>query len=354
MDLVHAPSTRKRGLFAAAIVLFFQMVVVFGAAAELPADFHRGAVYSSWNGSYPVTSAHGDHLAHFKAQGIEWLQLMTFAHQPDVNQPTIRSVRSAWPSAFIAKARAAGFKVLVKPHVFSSQFYDGSKRWRGSIVMKSEADWALWFAQYESFIVDQAKRATADKVEMLSIGLEYVEATRGHAAEWRRIIKAVRAVYSGTLTYAADYNHETPNITWWDALDVIGVNGYFKMSDHISPDMPGLIMGILPHFAKLRLLAEKFKKPIVFTEIGFPSVPSAAIRPWQWPDGSEGPDHTLQARLFETAFAACSRAKWCGGMYWWKYYEAPEKTPHAIDYTPKGKPAEAVMRRWYTARAAAK
>lgn len=320
--------------------------------AELPADFQRGVVYSSWNGSYPVTVSHPEHLAHFKAHGVRWLQLMTFAHQPDVNQPTIKSDRSRWPSDFIAKARAAGFKILMKPHVFSRQFYDGSKRWRGSIAMKTAADWAAWFAQYEAFIVDQAKRAAADKVEMFSIGLEYVEATRGHAAQWRRIIKAVRAVYPGKLTYAADFNHETQNITWWDALDVIGVNGYFKMADHDSPALPALTMGILPHFASLESLARKYDKSIVFTEIGFPSVPSAAVEPWRWPSGKEGPDLHLQARLFETVFNACSHAEWCAGMYWWKYYEAPEKTPHAIDYTPKGKPAESVLKRWYTARAA--
>lgn len=313
----------------------------------LPPDFQRGVVYSSWNGSYPVIAAHPEHLAYFKAQGVEWLQLMTFAHQPDVNQPNIQSDRSHWPSAFIAKAHAAGFKILMKPHVFSRQFYDGSKRWRGSITMKTEADWQAWFTQYEAFIVAQAKQASADEVEMFSIGLEYVEATRGHAAQWRRIIKAVRAVYPGTLTYAADYNHETQNITWWDALDVIGVNGYFTLSDQMSPALPALIIGVLPHFAKLSALARKYDKKIIFTEIGFPTVPSAAIRPWQWPGGDEGPDPALQARLFQTMLMACAQAPWCGGMYWWKYYEAPEKTPHAIDYSPKGKPAEAILRQWY-------
>ena len=330
------------------------MIACSSSWAGLPVDFQRGVVYSSWNGNYPVTVSHPGHLAHFKAQGVQWLQLMTFAHQPDVNQPTIKADSSRWPSAFIAKARAAGFKILIKPHVFSSQFYDGSKRWRGSILMKSAADWKAWFAQYRAFIVAQATQAAADKVEMFSIGLEYVEATRGHAEEWRRIIKAVRAVYSGTLTYSADFNHETQNITWWDAVDVIGINGYFKMADRDSPELPTLMMGIVPHFARLAALAKKFNKKIVFTEIGFPSVPSAAIRPWQWPDGKEGPDPHLQERLFETAFAACGHADWCGGMYWWKYYEAPEKTPHAIDYTPKNKPAEAVLKRWYTARDAAR
>lgn len=317
------------------------------AAPGLPADFQRGVVYSSWDGSYPAAGKHAEHLAHFESVGVGWLQLMTFAHQPDVNRPEIRFGRSPWPSAFIKQARAKGMKILVKPHVFSSQFYDGSKRWRGSIIMQTPADTAAWFANYERFIVDQAKRAAADGVEMFSIGLEYVAMTKGNAAHWRRIIKAVRAVYPGKLTYSADYNHETGHIDWWDALDVIGVNGYFKLADTESPDAATLALGIAPHVAKCAALAEKFKKRIVFTEIGFPSVPRAAMRPWQWPSADETPDPALQARLFETVFQACSHAKWCGGMYWWKYYEMPEKTPHTVDYTPKNKPAEAVLKRWY-------
>lgn len=319
-------------------------------AQRLPDAFQRGVVYSSWDGSYPAAHVHDAHLRHFKALGVQWIQVMTFAHQPDVNQPTIRFGRSRWPSAFIQKARAAGLRILVKPHVFSMQFYDGSNRWRGSIAMRSKADWQAWFKNYEAFIVDQARRAAADKVEMFSIGLEYVEATRGHAAQWRRIIQAVRAVYPGKITYAADFNHEPMNITWWDALDVIGIDGYFKLSDSESPGAAQLALGLVPHFAQLAGLAAQFKKPIVFTEIGFPSIKGAAQRPWQWPKGGDTPDPALQARLFEVVFAACSQAKWCQGMYWWKYYEVPEKTPHAVDYTPKGKPAEAVLKRWYSGR----
>lgn len=342
LALVHAWGARKTPLALLALG-----AANAHAAPGLPPAFQRGVVYSSWDGSYPAAMAHPAHLAHFEATGVEWLQLMTFAHQPDVQQPAIRTGRSKWPSAFIKAARAKGMKILVKPHVWSRQFYDGSKRWRGSIVMQTEADRVAWFAEYERFIVDQARRAAADGVEMFSIGLEYVAMTRGNDAEWRRIIKAVRAVYPGKLTYAADYNHEAGHIGWWDALDVIGINGYFKLAEGESPQSPALVLGVIPHFAHCGILARKFDKPIVFTEIGFPSVTTAAIRPWQWPSGGETPDPLLQARLFETVLQACSHASWCGGMYWWKYYELPEKTPKAVDYTPKNKPAEAVLRRWY-------
>jgi predicted DNA-binding protein with PD1-like motif len=309
--------------------------------------FQRGIVYSSWDGSYPHEAAWRAHLTRFRELGITWIQVLTFAHQPAVDRPEIERDRAPWPTAFITEARKQGFRILLKPDVWSRQFYDGSNRWRGSIRMADEATWQAWFAQYEAFILDEAKRAAAAGVELFSIGLEYVEATRGHDAKWRALIAKIRTVYSGQLTYAADYNHEIGHITFWDALDVIGVNGYFKLADQENPSLEVLTAGARPHLLRLEVLAGHYKKPVVFTEVGFPSVSTAAQAPWQWPQGTEKVDLELQARAFEVLLTGCGRAPWCGGMYWWKYYERPEKASHAHDYDPAGKPAEAVLQRWY-------
>ena len=216
--------------------------------------------------------------------------------------------------------------------------------------MPDAAAWAAWFAAYEAFIVAQARQAAALGVEIFSIGLEYVEATRGHDAEWRRVIAAVRAVYPGLLTYSADYNHEIGHIAFWDALDVIGVNAYIKLAEEDSPGPIALAIGITPHFVKLGALATRYGKPILFTEVGFPSVTTAARLPWQWPSGDETVDLDLQARAYGAVLGACSSVPWCAGLYWWKYYELPERGSHAHDYSPAGKPAEAVMAGWYRQR----
>ncbi|MEZ4462980.1 MAG: hypothetical protein R3F43_00315 [bacterium] len=313
--------------------------------------FQRGVVYSSWDGSYPAEQAWRGHLARFKELGIDALEVLTFAHQPAVDGPEIRADRADFPVAFITAARAAGFRILLKPHVWSRQFYDGSGRWRGSIQMPDAERWAAWFQAYEAFIVAQARQAAALGVEIFSVGLEYVEATRGHDAEWRRVIAAVRAVYPGLLTYSADYNHEIGHIAFWDALDVIGVNGYMKLADEDSPGAVALAIGISPHFVRIGALATRFGKPVLFTEVGFPSVTTAARLPWQWPQGSETVDLDLQARAYGAVLGACSSVPWCAGLYWWKYYELPERTSHAHDYTPAGKPAEQELARWYRQRA---
>jgi hypothetical protein len=328
--------------------LFFSLPASAGPAAAPEAlPFQRGLVYSSWDGSYPHAEAQRAHLDRFEAMGVQWLEVMTFARQPAVDAPAIQvSPAQKWPRAFIAEARRRGFRVFLKPHVWSPQFYDGSKRWRGSIRMADAAGWDRWFAYYERFLLAEAKRAAESGVEMLSVGLEYVEASK-HGARWRALIAKVRRVYPGMLTYSADGNHELGHIDFWDALDVIGVNAYFALSDGADPAPVALALGWLPHLIRMEALVTRFKRPVVFTEAGYPSIVGAAARPWQWPNGQEEADAALQARAYEQLMVACTSVPWCRGVYWWKWYERPESTPVSHDYTPRGKPAEAVLARWY-------
>jgi len=347
-DLPEAWTRRK---VSGAVLSVFWLVAGTTIATATPwptPEFRRGVVYSSWDGSYPHQSDWSGHLDHFVDLGVEWIQVMTFAHQPRVEHPKILSSdQKRWPRTFIKEARRRGFKIFLKPHVWSREFYDGSRRWRGSIKMPNEAAWEAWFVHYERFIVAEARLAAEAGVEMFSIGLEYVEATRGRSAQWRRIIDQVRGVYPGELTYSADGNHELGHIDFWDALDVIGVNTYFDLGRPRWPGYLGLVAGWAPHLARIDRVVRRYKRPVVFTEAGFPSVVGATERPWQWPSGEEVPDPALQAAAYDALFLAATQMPWFEGVFWWKYYERPEKTPHSHDYTPKNKPAEVVLENWY-------
>lgn len=347
-DLPEALTHRKVSAGLLGVLLLLGGTSAATATPWPDSAFRRGVVYSSWDGSYPHQTAWTAHLDHFAKLGVEWIQIMTFAHQPHVEGPEIRPAKlEKWPRTFVETARKRGFRILVKPHVWSREFYDGSKRWRGSIRMPNEAAWTTWFDQYERFIVEQARVAAEVEAEMFSIGLEYVEATRGRGAQWRRIIERVRAVYPGTLTYSADGNHELGHVDFWDALDVIGVNAYFDVGRPRWPGHIGLVLGWLPHLTRIDRVARRYGRSVVFTEAGLPSVVGATQRPWQWPSGKETPDLALQAAGYDALFLAAGQMPWFEGVFWWKYYERPEQTPHVVDYSPKGKPAEQVLESWY-------
>ncbi len=282
--------------------------------------------------------------------GVNWLEIMTFAHQPRVNGPQINlSSAERWPRKFVEAAREAGIKLLLKPHVWSREFYDGSGRWRGSIKMRSEADWRQWFTQYEAFILREARFAETHGIEMLSIGLEYVEATR-RTDDWRRLIAKIRGVYSGLLTYAADGNHELGHVAFWDDLDVIGVDAYFALGSADALFGQGLYFGWMEPLVRMDALARQYGKPIVFTEVGYPSVDGATNAPFAWPKGNERIDLEEQALGYEVLMKALTPMPWFRGVFWWKWYERPERgVSHQHDYSPRGKPAEAVLKYWYHA-----
>jgi len=49
-----------------------------------------------------------------------------------------------------------------------------------------------------------------------------------------KLIKKIREVYRGKLTYAAE-GINAKNIEFWDALDYIGIDAYFALTDKINP-----------------------------------------------------------------------------------------------------------------------
>jgi len=46
--------------------------------------------------------------------------------------------------------------------------------------------------------------------------------------EWKKLIQNIRKIYSGQLTYAANFDNYQ-NIAFWEDLDVMGINAYFKL-----------------------------------------------------------------------------------------------------------------------------
>ena len=99
-------------------------------------------------------------------------------------------------------------------------------------------------------------------------------------------------------------------------------------------------------------------KPVVFTELGYKSVPFTAREPWLWPDRrspvSDPRAFDAQAEAYEAFFSAVWPKAWVEGVYFWKWYPSNVLSPERAsgDFTPQGKPAENVMTRWFTGDAA--
>lgn len=299
-------------------------------------------------------------LERLHALGATHVTLTTFGFQQGHATPEIRMhTDGGWYSesdtgirALAAQARALGMAVILKPHVWVGH-YDTGGQSRDYIDFETKEDWLHWESDYRHLILHYAHLSQEIDAPLFVIGTELAHVARTREAFWRALIEEVRTVYDGPLTYAANWWGEYDSVPFWDALDYVGVQGYFELTDAENPSAEALQAAWEPHRQALRAVARQTGRPILFTEIGYRSVPYAAARPWQWParDEAVAPDTALQARLYDAFFECLWHEPWFAGAILWKWHPGADPERRALDFSPQDKPAEVVIRRWFTAGA---
>ncbi len=86
-------------------------------------------------------------------------------------------------------------------------------------------------------------------------------------------------------------------------------------------------------------------RPILFTEYGYRNVDHTGAEPWKENAGSQ--NDKGQANAFEALYQNFVGKKWFMGGYVWKWYTENSYHRKNIDFTPQGKPAEQVIKKWY-------
>jgi uncharacterized lipoprotein YddW (UPF0748 family) len=303
--------------------------------------------YVTWWQTVYQTLGSDRSLRNLADTGTEWLSLVVTGYQETITSTIITRTLPATPADedlvhVIARAHSMGMKVMLKPHV---DFSNDPNHWRGEIGFDNEADWAAWFASYRDFIFHYAELAESNGVEQFCVGTELM-GTSYREEDWRSVIAGVRERFSGTLTYASNPGEET-QINWWDALDYIGVDAYYALTDKDDPTVDELKAAWAPHVTTLANLATAWGKPILLTEIGYRSVDGTNQHPWEWWTAGTV-DLQEQADCYRAAFETFWNKPWFAGMYWWHWSTDPEQGgENDSDYTPHNKPAEGVLRAYY-------
>ncbi|MDE2731991.1 MAG: hypothetical protein OXM02_12455 [Bacteroidota bacterium] len=299
-----------------------------------------------------------DMLPALRAMGLTHITLVQFGFQRDADVPVIRMQPDArWYSEsdrgareLAAAADSLGMGIIVKPHLWLGR-YSTEGQSRSSIGYTSEAEWLEWESQYQELIMHYALLAEEIKAYMLVVGTELARSARERPQFWRALIGQVRQVYSGHLTYAANWWDEYEHVTFWEDVDAIGIQGYFELSDVPDPSLAELAGGWRKYKSDLKQLATETGRPVLFTEIGYRNVPDAAAKPWRWPSRDEigrvAPDDPLQARLYESFFENFREEPWFEGAILWKWTGDRDRRRNMLDFSPQGKLAEDVIRRGF-------
>lgn len=217
----------------------------------------------------------------------------------------------------------------------------------------NEEAWRLWFANYTDFIIRYAWLAESIGADYFVIGNEMYGTTQ-REEEWRGVAAAVRHVYTGRITYAA-HILDVFSVKWWDAVDAIGVNPYFPLTESNNPSPAQLKSAWEPIASRLEALSRQWNRAVVFTEISYPALDGAnhwgGWLPALCNAGSEPTiDFQEQADLYEALLSSFSGKPWWLGVFWWAWGANPgDGDPYAPD--PFGPPVntstEGVLRRYY-------
>jgi glycosyl hydrolase family 113 len=310
----------------------------------------KGISYVSWTRGEFSQSTSDQALEELAATGANWIALVVTGYQDSIDSKDISIDSPKTPSDddvqhVIDKARQLGLYVMMKPHI---NLPDGDSHWRGQIGenFKTAADWSAWFASYQKVIAHYANIAQKNKdvVKIFCVGTELV-ATSSRDAEWKQIVQQVRGIYdSGQLVYASNWDGEDLR-EWWKELDYIGVDAYFPLApDNASPTVDDLKTAWNDPITKLENLHIQLEKPVILTELGYPSSVNAHIKPWENPETTVDVDQ--QANLYRAALETLMDKDWLVGIYWWNWLAKPAAD---WDYTPHGKPAEDILKEhWLT------
>lgn len=236
----------------------------------------------------------------------------------------------------IGYAKDIDLKVILKPHV---DVIDDT--FRGDIQPK---DRTKWFDSYEDFIGHYADIAAASEADLFVVGTE-LKSLSGDTDPWRQVISAVEGKYPGELTYAANWD-EVDQVQFWDGLDLIGVDAYYPLSSEgQKPSEEDLVNAWATPIGSLQATSERWGKPVLFTEIGYPTQADATAHPFEVRE-DQPEDQAAQATAYRAAFSAFADVSWLRGMSWWDWRAdatGAENKLMKIGYPPEGKEAEAVL-----------
>jgi hypothetical protein len=329
---------------AAAAVCVIVFGYSFGARSAIDADVvttQRGFALPTWRGDGYDGPEVEENLREVIEMGATWVELTATWEQERRTSSNVfrtpRTVSDAGLERAIKLAHERGLKVFLKPHVDLPNPGQDSRR-----NIRPE-DPETWFAAYTAFISHYAAMAERLRVEQFAVGTELSSVIYDRPA-WLRVIGAVRAQYHGTVVYAAGSDYARVPI--WDAVDMIGVDAYWTLSKASTTDVQALQAAWKPIRDKLAALSAKYDRKILFTEAGYTSQKGTTTDPSNWRI-SKTPDQTEQAAAYQALLATFSDQSWWAGVYWWVWSALPHTVAEPLDFSPRGKTAEWVIRAWW-------
>ncbi len=293
-----------------------------------------------------------EHITPVAKINANYAAIMPFGFLKDLQHPEIVfntdrqwfGETSEGAKQYAGELRKKGLKIMLKPQIWV---------WRGEftgyIKMTNETDWKALELAYTKFALNHAQLAQEMKAEIYCIGTELEQFVSNRPDYWKNLIKNIKKIYKGKLTYAANWD-EFKRTPFWKELDYIGVDAYFPVSNSKTPTVLECLEGWENHKEVIKRISDaNDSKPVLFTEFGYRSVDYSGKKPWRSDRSMSQVNFEAQTNTTQALFETFWNEDWFAGGFLWKWYHNHDQVGGENNnrFTPQNKPVEVLIKNHY-------
>lgn len=270
------------------------------------------------------------YMAFLKTVGANTMSVLMTCMTTDKSSPEIDCDSHDSPKdrdiiKILRLAKNKGFKTSLRVYV---DLKSGDWRALWDPTDKTEA-----FSQLEKTLTRYARISEQENVDVFVLGAELEKLTQPkYRSTWQRIIKNIRSIYSGKITYGANGNissYKTTEYQWvpfWDQLDFMGVDHYAPFPKEKEFSRENLRTHHCSSIDKYQSVAPT--KPIYFVEVGFPTAEQGHLKPYEWRWKKDTKLNLKKQGQNIRAFLHCFWVKGARGVTVWRYMSDSKKRHH--------------------------
>jgi hypothetical protein len=287
-------------------------------------DFYKGMTVScqTWGKEW-ATPQMKETMLELKELGVNSIAIHPYARISEDGTVRFRREVKYHIITPIQWSKELDVRFMLKPHL---AYWGTDFGWRGDIKFDKPDEWKRFFRTYKNWMIFLAEITETYGADMFCVGTEYRQ-TIDYEAEWRDIIDTVRQIYTGKITYAANWD-TYQKVSFWDALDFIGIQAYFPLVDSDMPSRPELTSAWLRIIEEMKPFAKRLDKKIIFTEIGYNMSPNTARSPWSSYTSRSNEASELQKRCLEVALKMNTTNETLAGIFLWKWFPETQLFRH--------------------------
>ncbi len=278
-------------------------------------------------------------ISELKGIGITTLFLVPYYFCANETDNVINSTRETIPisqlDSAISICTSYNIEVILKPHI---DLINGVGRYK-----LSPSNLEIWCQNYWEKIKPLCFLAQEYNHEYFVLATELDKII--NTSCFSSIIDSTRTVYKGKLIYASSYDHFL-DVSIWDKIDVIGINAYYNLNNNKNCNLAVFAESWNYWLNIISDFSTQMGKKVIITETGFFCNEGVGNNPGDWTCSGDI-CFNAQAVGYESLLMQAYNFNNIIGIFWWQWELQNSGGLKNYDYTPKNKPAEDILRKYW-------